>query len=320
MGRFLLRRLLQSVITLLAASFVFHSALSLLPGDPVRAMFGLARPDPGVYEALRAQYHFDDPWYARYFLYLGDLLTGDLGRSFPTAVRSRVGTGTPVTGILARTLPVSLRILLPAVVVVAVAGVVLGATAARKQGEPAGHAIYLGSLITVAMPVIVLAFVLQSVIGVGLGLTPVEGLGDWSAYVLPVLALSAATTGYVILLTRSELEEVLTHVYIQAARARAVPEQRVVGIHALRVSLVTTVTLIAANFGQLLTGLVIVEGVFGISGFGGTLLRAIEFRDFSLLIALLLFVVALVLAANLVADVLQTVIDPRIRTPDDRRR
>ncbi len=318
MGRFLGRRLLQSGVTLLLASFVFHSGLSLLPGDPVRAMIGLARPDPGVYQALRAQYHFDDPWYARYLLYLRDLLTGDLGRSFPTQVRSRGGIGPRVSDILSQTLPVSLRILIPALIVVTVAGIVIGTLATRKRREPTGHAIYLGSLVAVATPVIVLAFVLQSVVGVGLGLTPVRGLRDWSGYILPVITLATASTGYVVLLTRSELGEALSQTFIQAARARAVPEHRLVGIHALRASVVTTVTFIAANFGQLLTGLVIVEGVFGISGFGGTLLRAIEFRDYSLLISLLLFVVAVVLAANLVADVLQTIIDPRIRPANDR--
>jgi len=152
-------------VTLLLASFVFHSALSLLPGDPVRAMFGLARPDPRIYDALRAQYHFDDPWYARYLLYLRDLLTGDLGRSFPTQVRAAGrGTGTPVTDILSRTLPVSLRILVPALIVVTVAGIVIGTLATRKRRGPTGHAIYLGSLVAVATPIIVLAFLLQSVV------------------------------------------------------------------------------------------------------------------------------------------------------------
>jgi len=318
-GRFLARRLLQSLITLLLGSFVFHSALSLLPGDPIRALFGLARPDPGVYAALTAQYHFDEPWYARYALYLRDLLSGDLGRSFPGQIRGRVRMGRPVTDILSDTLPVSLGIVVPALIVVTLVGIAVGTVAARRRTRPSGRAIYLGSLVTVATPVVVLAFVLQSIVGVRLGWTPVQGLADWSGYILPVLALSAASTAYVILLTRSELREVLTEVFIHAARARAVPEHRLVGIHALRASLVTTVTLIAANFGQLLTGLVIVEGVFGIPGVGGSLLSAIESRDFSLLIALLLFVVALVLAANLVADVLQTLIDPRIRAEADQR-
>lgn len=319
MGRFLARRLLQSIGTLLLASFVFHTALSLLPGDPVRALFGAARPDPGVYEAMRAQYHFDQPWYGRWWRYVADLASGDWGRSFPGQVRGRVQMGPPVADILQRAVPVSLRLLLGVLACEAVLGVAAGVFAVRRRHRPLGEALHLGALVAVAVPVIVWAFVLQSVFGQGLGWLPLGGLADWRGYVLPVVALSTTSTAYVVLLTRSELGQALGEVFIQAAFARAVPEGRVVGLHALRASLVTIVTFIAANFGQLLTGLIVVEGVFGIPGVGAALLGAIRLRDFALLIAMLLFAVAVVLVANLVADVLQTVIDPRVRRTGERR-
>lgn len=312
MTRFLLRRLIATLATLLLATFVFHTAVSLLPGDPIRALFGPARPDPAVYDAMRAQYHFDDPWFARYLLYLGDLVRGDLGTSFPGAARNRVATGGPVAAIVTAAVPVSLRILAGTLAVQVIVGLLAGAISARRRGWGA-HAVYGVALVLVAVPVIVTAFLFQSVVGWELRWLPVTGMAHgWRSYVLPILSLSAAATAYVVLVARSELIDTLQAPFIHHARARSIPEPRILGIHGLRASLVPVVTVMAANFGQLLTGLVIVEGVFAQAGVGSTLLRALQNRDPSLLIGLLLCATALVLAANLVADVLHVLIDPRV--------
>lgn len=312
MTTFLLRRIAATVGTLLLATLVFHTVLSLLPGDPVRALFGPAQPDPEVYAAMRAQYHLDDPWFLRYVLYLSDLLRGDLGTSFPGAARNRVVTGPPVAAVITAAVPVSLRILLGSIIVQIVVGVTAGAISARRQRWGAS-AVYGVALVAVAMPVLVTAFLLQSLVGWELRWLPVSGMSaGWRSYVLPILSLSAAATAYVVLVTRSELTDTLHAAFIRNARARAIPESRIVGIHALRVALVPVVTLVAASFGQLLTGLVVVEGVFAQAGVGAALLRALQTRDPSLLIGLLLCATALVLVANLIADVLHVLIDPRV--------
>lgn len=314
MGRFLLRKTLQALFTLILATFLFHSALTLLPGDPVRALFGPTQPDPGVYEAMRAQYHFDKPWYLQYLLYLRDLLTGNWGYTFPGATRNRVIQGAPVSGVLRGTVPISLRILLAVMVVQTVVGLAVGtlATQARRRAVRAG--VHAWGILLVATPVLALAFVLQSAFGWELRWFPTAGVSHGlRSYVLPVLTLSAAATAYVVLITRSELAEVLHGRFAHAARARAIPESRIVGVHALRMSLVPVVTFTAANFGQLLTGLVIVEGVYKVPGVGGALFSAIGRRDPALLIALLVFSTTVVLVANLLADVLYAVIDPRIK-------
>lgn len=318
MGRYLGGRALQAAGTLLLATFVFHTALSLLPGDPIRALFGPARPDPGVVDALRAQYHFDDPWLTRYWLYLGDLLQGDWGYSFPGAARDRVEFGPPVADVLRAAVPVSTRLLAAALVLQTVVGVVAGVVSRRTEGRLLGGVLYGAAVVLVATPVIVVAFALRSGLGYGLGWLPTTGVSaGWSAYVLPAVAVAAAATGYVVLLTRSELRAVSVARYIAAAQARAIPDRRIVGVHALRASLVAIVTVVSANTAQLLTALVIVEGVFEIPGVGGTLFTAVQRRDHALLIALLVFSTAVVLAANLVADLLYAVIDPRIRTTGD---
>lgn len=299
---------------MLLATFVFHTALSLLPGDPIRALFGPARPDPGVYEALRAQYHFDDPWLTRYWLYLGDLLRGDWGNSFPGAARTRVEFGPAVTDILRAAMPISARLLGIAIALQAVVGVTVGVLARLARDRAAGGALYAGAITLVATPVILVASVLRSGVGYGLGWFPTTGVSaGWTAYVLPALAVAATATGSVVLLTRSELGAVAGARYITAAEARAIPHARIVGVHALRASLVAIVTVVSANTAQLLTALIIVEGVFEIPGVGGTLFTAVQRRDHALLIALLIVATAVVLLANFLADVLYSVIDPRIR-------
>jgi ABC-type dipeptide/oligopeptide/nickel transport system permease component len=311
----LARRAGQAVVTLLLATLLFQLALELLPGDPIRALFGPQRPDPVVYEAMRAQYGFDEPFPVRYLGYLGDLVTGDWGNSFPGGlVYGRVEVGPPVRDVVAAALPVSATLVAWAVLVQGVVGLAAGACAVLLRRPAAGSVIYLAAVGTASVPVIVLAYGLQAFVGTELRWLPVTGAGHgWRGYVLPVVALAAAATAYLALLTRSELAETLRARWVKAAEARSIPQHRIVGIHAMRVSLVPIVTFLAANTGQLLTALVIVEGVFGVPGVGGALFSAVQTRDPAMLTALLTLSVAVVVAANLVADVVVAVADPRVR-------
>lgn len=311
---FVVRRVLLVVFTLLLATLVFHAAVSLLPGDPVRALFGPVRPDPDVYAAMQQQYNFDDPWIVRYGKYLGDLLVGDWGYSFPGRVFAYVTVGPPVADVIRAALPVSGVLLLAAFLIQGVVGLAAGTLAALLRRPATGGLIYLTALGMVSVPVMVLAYSTQALFSYELRWLPVTGLSQgWRSYLLPVLSLAAAATAYLTLLTRSELGEVLISRYIKAAEARSIPPHRIVGLHALRAALVPVVTFLAANFGQVLTALVIVEGVFGIPGIGGALFDAIQTRDPAMLTALLTLATALVLVANLLADLLYAVIDPRIR-------
>lgn len=313
-----LRRLLQAALTLLLATLVFQGALELLPGDTIRALFGPRRPDPAVYAALQAQYNFDDPFPVRYGKYLGDLLTGDWGNSFPGGtVRNFVTPGPPIVDIVASSVPVSAVLLGGALVLQGVAGLVAGTVSALFRRPAAGGLIYLAAIGMVSVPVIVLAYASQALFAVELRWLPVTGVSaGLRSYVLPVLTLAAASAAYLTLLTRSELLETLRTRWIKAAEARSIPPHRIVGVHALRASLIPVITFLGANLGQLLTGLVVVEGVFGIPGVGGALFDAIQDRDPAVLTALLTLATATVLAGNLVADVLYATVDPRIRLAD----
>ena len=158
----------------------------------------------------------------------------------------------------------------------------------------------------------------RTVFGVQLRVLPVAGTGSgWTSYVLPVLSLAALSAGYLALLLKGELLVALRAPYTAAARARGLSPWRVTAVHALRPSLIPVATFLAANLGQLVTGLIIVEGVFRVPGVGGLLFGAIAARDRSLVVGIVTFVAVLVIVANAVADVVVAALDPRLRQAAD---
>lgn len=318
MGRFLARRVLQAAVTLTVATFMFFSAFTVLPGDAVRALFGPRRPPPEMYQAIRDQYHLDEPFLVQYALYVGDLVRGDLGNSFPNP-HGYPREGPPVRGIIAASIPVSARLIAGALAVQAVIGVAMGVLAALRRRPLLGWGLYASAVAVISIPVVVLAYVAQSYLGWQLRWFPTTGVSQgWRSYVLPILTLSAASTAYVALLTRSGLLGTLRQRFIRAAEARAIPEARVMGIHALRPSLLPAISFLTASTGQLITGLIIVEGIFAVPGIGGQLFRAIQNQDRTLLVALTMLVAATVIVASLVADVLYAIADPRVRAVEPR--
>jgi oligopeptide transport system permease protein len=311
--RFVVGRTGQMVASLWVATALLFLVVTVLPGDPVRALFGFQQPPPEVYDAIVAEYRLDQPLWRQYVLYLGDLLRGDLGRSFP---RNPFGNARPtveVTDVVAATAPVSARLVLLALVVQVLVGVVAGVLAARA-GRRSGALVTAAAIVLVATPVVVAAYVLRTVVGVQLGWLPRGGLFDGPvSYVLPVLALAGLSTGYVVLLTRSEVRTALTTPFLRAARGRGIPEARLLAVHALRPSLVPVVAFVAANVGPTLVGLVVVEGVFDLPGLGGALLQAIRDRDRALMVGLVAVVMGVVIVATAVADVVTAWLDPRLR-------
>jgi oligopeptide transport system permease protein len=318
MMAFVARRAMQTVLSLWAAITLIFVAVTQLPGDPVRALFGFRPPPPEIYARVSAQFHLDQPLLTQYGLYLRDLLTGDLGNSFPVDPFGDAGVGPPVSDIVVATAPVSAVLVLGALVVQFAVGVVAGALA--LAGRRTGAAVYALALLLVSTPVVVAAYVLRTVVATEWRWLPVSGGGGGAeTYVLPILTLSALSTGYVALLTRAELGEAFRAPFVHAARARGLRQWRVLGVHALRPALIPVVTFVAANVGQLFVGLFIVEGIFGMPGLGGALFEAIKDRDRALLIGLTTVVMVTVIVANAVADVLAAALDPRVRASSPGR-
>lgn len=311
MGPFLLRRIARGALTMFLLTLIVYGGLALLPGDPIRALFGPRRPDPVIYQAVRDQFNLNEPWIVQYGLFLKDLLSGDLGHSFPGDLRGVTRVGPAVRDLLDPAIPVTARLILPVLAIQIIAGVFAGAFAAAYRERPAGSAVYAASVAVLGLPVVVLAYFLQTSFGYQLNWLPVAGLTDWPSYILPVASLSLGTTALVILMTRSHLHDVLRLPFIKAGAARGLKPRRLVGVHAMRVALGPVITLVAANLGQLITGLIIVETIFNIPGVGSMLYRAIFVRDRALLIGLLMVTTAFVIVANIVADAAHQLLDPR---------
>ena len=319
MLRFVASRLLSLALSLWAAMSLIWLAVTQLPGDPVRALFGFTPPPRELYESLRRRFGLDLPVWEQYVQYMGRLLTGDLGNSYPLDPFGRARVGPPVSETLASAVPISARVVLGAVLLQLLVGVVAGALSARRAVRGRGGALYLLALLLVSTPVLVAAYVLRLVVAQEAGLLPASGLlRGWAAYVMPVLSLGALSTGYVVLLTRAGVAETLASPFLRVARGRGFGTARLLAVHALRPSLIPVVAFLAANLGQLMVGLIVVEGLYGLPGVGGTVFEAIRDQDRSLLIGLVTLVMAVVLVANAVADVLAAALDPRLRAERTR--
>lgn len=314
MARYAVGRVLQALVTLLVALTLIWVAVSVLPGDPVRALFGFRQPSPEAYARVQESLRLDRPLLEQYVLYLRDVLSGDLGTTLPRDPFGRPEEGAPVSSLLRGALSTSGIVLVGALLVQAVVGVVAGALSAARPGSWVGRSSTLTALLLVATPVLVAAFVSRTVFGLQLDLLPASGTSSGpQAYVLPVLSLAALSTGYVAVLLKGELVGALRAPYAKAARARGIPDWRITAVHAMRPSLIPVATFLAASLGQLVTGLIIVEGVFRVPGVGGLLFGAIASRDRSLVVGIVTFVAVLVIVANAVADVVVTALDPRLR-------
>ena len=313
MSAFVARRAVQMVLSLWAAITLVFVAVTQLPGDPVRALFGFTPPPPEIYNAIRNQFHLDEPLLVQYWLYVTDVLTGDWGRGFPVNPFGRPDSGPEVAAVVSAAAPVSAIILVGALVMQALVGIVAGALAAG--GRRLGAGVYALAMLLVATPVVVAAYGLRTVFAVQLEWFPLSGgAGTPDTYVLPIVALAALSTGYVALLTRAELRETLTSPFVKAARGRGLRPWRVVSVHALRPALTPVLTFVAANVGQLFVGLMVVEGIFRMPGVGGALFASIQNRDRALLVGLVTVVMVAVIIANAIADVLAAALDPRVRT------
>ena len=314
MVRYAVGRVLQMLLTLLVVLTLLWLAISVLPGDPVRALFGFRQPSPEAYARVQEQLRLDRPLPEQYLLYLSDVVTLDLGRTFPRDPFGRPEPGAEVWTLVKAAGPTSAVLLAGALVVQAVVGVVAGAVSAARTGTVLGRSVDALALLAVATPVLVAAYVSRTVFGVQLRLLPVAGVAaGWTGYVLPVLSLAALSTGYLALLLKGELLVALRAPYAAAARARGLSPFRVTAVHALRPSLIPVATFLAANLGQLVTGLIVVEGVFRVPGVGGLLFGAIAERDRSLVVGIVTFVAVLVIVANALADVAVAALDPRLR-------
>jgi oligopeptide transport system permease protein len=304
-GRYIARRLLQVVPVFIGTTFLIFALVFAIPGDPIRALSG-DRPVPqSTVAALRDRYHLDDPLVVQYGKYMAGLARGDFGLDY---------NGRPVADIMAQRFPITARLTLVAFVFEVVLGLLAGILAALRRRSFLDTLVLVTTTAIVSIPTFVLGFTLQLLLGVKLHWFPISGVGEgWSGYLLPGFVLGALSLAYVARLTRTSLVENLRADYVRTATAKGLSRRRVVGRHALRNSLIPVVTYLGIDFGSLLGGAIVTEGIFNIPGIGQQVFQSVRAQEGPVVVGIVTALVLVFILANLAVDLLYGVLDPRIR-------
>ncbi|MBR2698897.1 MAG: ABC transporter permease [Clostridia bacterium] len=301
MAKYITKRILVTIPVLLGMILLIFFMLNVVPGDPVTVMMKEHLKED-VVANLRRSMHLDDPFFIRYLRYVWDAIRGDLGVSWKLS--------RPVTGLIATAFPYTLKLALSAALFSWIMGIPVGIVSAVKKNSLIDHLSMGLSLFGVSMPVFWVALILQNTFK---GTLPVSGVQTWKGYILPTVVLGWSSAGRIARLTRSNLLEVLREDYIRTARSKGLSRLKVITRHALKNALIPVITVMAIQISSLLSGAVITESVFSIPGVGSLAVSAIKNRDMPLLQGTVIFTAVLIIAGNLVADVLYSIIDPRIR-------
>jgi len=312
MARFIARRVILGLITLVLLSLLVFVIAQVLPGDVGRRILGPFA-DQRAVDALNRQLGTDRGLFAQYFDWIGGFVTGDFGESL--AFRRPVGE------VLGPALGRSAKLALLAFVIVVPLGILGGVIAARHEGKLRDRVISIGGLSATAVPEFVWAVVLILIFSLTLGLLPStaqfpEGAGILTQIeylLLPALCLVFVLFGYLARMARAGTVEALDADYTRTAVLKGLPERAVMRRHVLRNSLLPTIAVIATQTGYLFGGLVIVEVVFNYQGLGNALFRALNQKDFPMLQSGVLVIGLVYLVATLIADILYSILNPRVR-------
>lgn len=306
---FLLRRSGSLLLVLLVTSFVVFGMLYLAPGSPLSFVLGPRGGTPEQIARVTAQYHLDDPFFVRYFAWVGDLFRGNLGDS--------VVYRQPVADLLGGRVGTTVALIALATLIIAVVGIGLGLLGSLKGGWVDQIVTTLATL-GLATPAFVIGVALISVFAVGLGWFPTNGSGSGGIdtlvhLALPAIALAVASTAYLARITRASVLEEEGREHVQTAVARGLRPGIIIRRHILRNALIPITTVLGLTVATLIAGAVVIENVFALDGLGSLLVRAILQRDFAVVQAVILVLVVAFVVINAIVDFLYTIIDPRIQ-------
>jgi len=304
MLKFIWKRLLISIPVMIGIMLITFILLNIVPGDPVTLMLK-EHIKPDVVARVRAQMHLEDPAAVRFGRYVWDAAHGDFGTSYKLM--------RPVSELLFKAFPNTLILALAAAAVSWIVGIPAGILSAVKKYSFIDNFFMGFALLGVSMPVFWAGLLMQYIFSLKLGWLPVSGFHGWQYVIMPAIVLGWSSAGTVARLTRSSLLEVMRNDYIRTARAKGLVEIFVLLKHGLKNSLLPVVTVMAIQVSGLLSGAVITESIFGIPGIGRIAVNAIQNRDMPLLQGSVVFTTFLVIAGNILADVLYSYLDPRIK-------
>jgi len=293
------------VMTLFVASILVYGAMQLVPGDPVVAMFFPNIPSGDRLESIREELGLNKPFLTRYLQWLTGAFRGDLGESYKQY--------RPVADILTQSIPPTIELAIAGILVSLLIGVPIGVLAGITERRWVDNSVMVVALIGVSAPSFWLGLLLMLLFSLYLGWFPTFGVGGLAKLVLPSLTLGLYGGGYLARFVRSSILEIKYLDYVTTARSKGISEYRVTMKHVLRSALIPVITMSGMLAGYMLGGAVIVETVFGRSGVGNMLVRAISDKDYPLVQALMIFTVGVFIVVNLAVDFSYAYIDPRIR-------
>jgi len=321
MHRYIIKRLLLAIPTLVGAAALVFVLMRLIPGDVcvIRLGSGGAHVDPASVEACRQQLGLNDPLILQFLHFLWSYFTFDFGIS--------MWSGNPVSHEIAVRLPVSLEVAVMATIIAILIAIPLGTISALRENSWLDHMVRVLAIAGIATPSfwlgimsLILVLNISAIVTGKPWLPPIDYVSFWQDPLrnLSMVLLPAITVGYrysavTMRITRSAMLEIMREDYIRTARAKGLLEQIIVNRHALKNAMLPVVTLIGIEFAFLIGGLVITEQVFNLNGIGRLLVQAVQNQDNVLAQALVMLVVAVFVVTNLVVDVLYAWLDPRIR-------
>lgn len=312
MGRFIVKRLLQMIPALLLISFAVFMIINLIPGDPATVMAG-ANASETQLQALTVKFGLDKPLITRYFIWLGNFVKGDLGNALVS--------DQPITEMLVSRLGATIELTLVATLLSILISLPLGIYSALHPNGLVDRVSTVFSAIFFAIPGFWLGIMLILLFSLVLPILPASGrpafldnpVGHIRTIILPALTISLGMAARIIRFLRASLLDVMNQDYIVTARARGVRNKCITCRHALRNALIPVITIVGLQMGDLFGGALIIEQIFAWPGIGRLTIQAINWRDYGLLQANVLYIVLVFMLVNLVVDVLNALVDPRIR-------
>ncbi len=303
MFKYVIKRIVLAVVTIWAVATLTFFLMNMVPGGPFLSEKAIS---PQATAALEAKYGLDKPLLQRYLTYISDAAHGDFGDSLKQRGRT-------VTSIIISKFPVSARVGGISVLVSLLLGIPLGCIAALKRGKFLDSFISVVATCGIAVPSFVICTVLMYLLGVRLKLLPTMGLESAKHYIMPVIALSFYPTAYIMRLMRSSMLDVLGQDYMRTARAKGLSGGVILFKHALRNAVLPVVTYVGPMLAYTITGSFVVEKIFVIPGLGGEFIKAINGRDYTLIMGTTIFLATLIIVMNVVVDIVYKIIDPRIK-------
>jgi ABC-type dipeptide/oligopeptide/nickel transport system permease component len=304
--------LLQFVPVFIGTTAIIYALVFAIPGDPVRALFGDRAVSASTLEAIRAEYNLNDPLPVQYGKYIAGVLQGDFGEDF---------RGRPVTDIMAQRLPVTIKLAVYAFVVEIILGIAAGVLAGLRRKSFIDQLVLVSTVTVISIPVFVLGFLAQLAFGVGFdigpvstSILPVAGIREgFRSFILPATVLAAVSLAYIARLTRTSLVENMRQDYVRTATAKGLRRTRVVGLHALRNSMIPVITFLGIDLGALMGGAIVTETIFNLPGIGQQVYLSVLAQEGTVVVGITTFLILVFLISNLAVDLLYGVLDPRIR-------